>query len=105
MVGQACEGNILRSSQANEGRTHLVSLVQHGSGGTLAQQATAGQGQEMAAAWAWLAGRDLQGVGLTLDALHTQRPLLQQIRDQAGDYLVAAKDNQPEWRATIALRF
>jgi predicted transposase YbfD/YdcC len=105
LVGQACDGKTLRGSQANEGRTHLVSLVQHGSGVTLAQQATTGQGQEMAAVRALLAGRDLQGVVLTLDALHTQRPLLQQIRDQAGDYLVVAKDNQPELRAAIALLF
>jgi predicted transposase YbfD/YdcC len=105
LVGQACDGKSLRGSQANDERTHLVSLVQHGSGVTLAQQATAGQGQEMAAVRALLAGRDLHGVVLTLDALHTQRPVLQQIRDQGGDYLVVAKDNQPELRAAIALLF
>jgi predicted transposase YbfD/YdcC len=105
LVGQACDGKTLRGSQTNAQRTHLVSLVQHGSGVTLAQQATAGKGQEMAAVRALLAGRDLHGVVLTLDALHTQRPLLQQIRAQAGDYLVVAKKNQPELRAAMALLF
>jgi predicted transposase YbfD/YdcC len=105
LLGQACDGKTLRGSQAEGGLTYLVSLVQHGSGVTLAQQATTGPGQEMAAVRALLVGRDLQGIVLTLDALHTQRPVLHQIRAQGGDYLVVAKANQPELRAAIALLF
>ena len=52
-----------------------------------------------------LAGRDLRGVVITTDAMHTQRALAQQILDQGGDYMMIVKKNQPQLWANIDLLF
>jgi len=52
-----------------------------------------------------LAGRDLEGVVVTTDALHTQRALAQQILDQGGDYLMIVKKNQHQLYDSIDLLF
>jgi len=94
--GQAVDGKDLRGANQHGAETHLVSLVQHGSGIVLAQHPVPAKSNEIKAVPALLAGRDLRGVVITSDALLTQRPLAQQILNQGGHYLMVVKRNQPD---------
>ncbi len=105
LQGQAVDGKAVRGVQAHGERLHLVSLVQHGTGQTLAQVAVAKKTNEIRAAPQLLAGRDLSGTVTTMDALLTQRALAQQILNQGGHYLMAVKRNQRELYDAIALLF
>jgi len=100
--GQALDGKEVRGSQAHGQPLTLVSLVQHGTGITLAQVETDTKSNEIPAAAQLLAGRDLTNTVTTSDALHTQRSLAQQILDQHGHYLMVVKENQPELYQSIA---
>ena len=103
--GQALDGKEVRGSQAHGQPLTLVSLVQHGTGITLAQVETDTKSNEIPAAAKLLAGRDLTNTVTTMDALHTQRHLAQQILDQHGHYLMVVKENQPDLYQSIALLF
>jgi hypothetical protein len=59
LQAQAVDGKTLRGTTACGVSTHLVSLVQHGSGTTLAQDQVANKRNEITAVPALLAGRDL----------------------------------------------
>ena len=61
----------------------------------LGQVAVAAKSNEITAAPRLLAGRDLAGVVVTMDAQLTQRALARQIRAQRGHYLMVVKANQP----------
>jgi DDE family transposase len=78
---------------------HLLSLVAHESGLTLAQAAVPNGGAEKTnehkAALRLLEGLVLQGRLITGDAIFCQRDFCQQVLDAGGDYLVFVKDNQP----------
>jgi len=91
----------VRGANRHGARLHLVGLARHADGRVLAQRAVAAKGNEIAAAPEVLAGRDLAGRVVTMDALLAQRALARQIRAQGGHYLMVAKDNQPELRAAI----
>jgi predicted transposase YbfD/YdcC len=93
--GQALDGKAVRGAARQGQPTHLVSLVAHGSGMTLAQRAVAAKRNEIKVAPALLAQRDLTDTVITLDALLTQRTLARQIRQQHGHYLMIVKRNQP----------
>jgi len=93
--GQALDGKAVRGAERQGQPTHLVSLVQHGSGTTLAQVAVAHKRNEMSAVPPLLAGRDLSDTVTTMDALFTHRPLAQQLMAQDGHYLMIVKHNQP----------
>jgi predicted transposase YbfD/YdcC len=95
LQGQALDGKDLRGARAQGAPVHLLSLVQHGSGIPLAQVEVGDKTNEITAAPQLLAGRDLRGVVVTMDALLTQRDLAQQILDQQGHYLMVVKANQP----------
>ena len=101
MQGQALDGKTVRGPLAHgEPRTDLVSLVRHEDGQVLAQARIPPQRGEPAVVSQVLAGRDLTGIVITVDALHTHPALAQQIRDQHGDYLMIVKRNQPQlWEA------
>ena len=73
---------------------HLLSLVQHGTGQVLKQQNVAVKTNEITVAPDLLAGRELRGVVITVDALLTQRALAEQIITQHGHYLMVVKRNQ-----------
>ncbi len=104
-VGQAIDGKALRGA-AHHGRPiWLVSRVVHGSGRVLNQVAVDEKSNEITAVPRLLAGRDLSGVVITMDALLTQRDLTRQILGQGGDYVLIAKENQPRLFTTIALHF
>ena len=105
LTGQALDGKTVRGATAHGKRTHLVSLVQHGSGATLAQAAVLDKQQELSASQTLLMECDLTGTVITMDALLAQRALAPQIRDQGGHYLMVVKDNHPQMRAEIALFF
>lgn len=103
--GQALDGKEVCGAQRHGHPLTLVSLVQHGTGITLAQVETDVKSNEIPAAAQLLAGRDLTHTVTTTDALHTQRALAQQILDQHGHYLMMVKENQPTLYAAIALLF
>jgi predicted transposase YbfD/YdcC len=103
--GQAIDGKSVRTATAHGDRTHLVSLVQHGSGQTLAQTEVEGKRNEVAASQALLAARDLTGTVTTMDAGVTQRKVAQQIRGRGGHYLMMVKKNHPQMYAELALFF
>ena len=105
LYGQALDGKEVRGSQVHGQPLTLVSLVQHGTGITLAQVETDVKSNEIPAAAQLLAGRDLTNTVTTMDALHTQRDLAQQILDQQGHYLMIVKENQPTLYQSIALLF
>ena len=74
---------------------HLVSAYATRSGTVLAQRASPGKGQELAAAKAVLGQVPLEGRIVVADALLTQREVCQQIVSGGGDYLLPVKENQP----------
>lgn len=93
--GQAIDGKEVRGAGAHGVKTHLLSLVRQGSGATLAQQEVGEKTNEIPTVPELLAGRDLKGTVITLDALNTQRATAQLIIDQGGHYLMVVKENQP----------
>ena len=105
LCGQALDGKEVCGSQAHGQPLTLVSLVQHGTGITLAQVETDTKSNEIPAAAQLLAGRDLSNTVTTADALHTQRELAQQILDQHGHYLMVVKENQPTLYQSIEVLF
>lgn len=104
LVGQAIDGKTIRGARMHGQRVHLVGLVRH-DGTVLAQTAVDDKANEIVAAPLLVAGRDLTGTVLTMDALLTQRTFAAQIRAQHGHYLMVVKDNQPELVQAIATLF
>jgi hypothetical protein len=88
---------------------HLLSLLAHESGLTLAQAAVPNGGAEKTnehkAALRLLEGLVLQGRLITGDAMFCQRDFCQQVIDAGGDYLVFVKDNQPTLLHDIQVSF
>lgn len=82
-----------------EKAVHLLSLVAHESGLTLAQAAVPDGGREKTnehkAALRLLEGLALEGRLITGDAMFCQRDFCQRVIDAGGDYLVFVKENQP----------
>jgi predicted transposase YbfD/YdcC len=105
LYGQALDGKEVHGSQVHGQPLTLVSLVQHGTGITLAQVETDVKSNEIPAAAHLLAGRDLTHTVTTTDALHTQRDLAQKILDRGGHYFMTVKENQPMLYDAIALLF
>ena len=105
LQGQALDGKTVRSASAHGDKTHLVSLVQHGSGVTVAQTEVATKQNEISAAPALLRECDLSGSVTTGDALLTQRTIAQQIVSQGGHYLLIVKRNQRQLWEDLELLF
>lgn len=96
----ALDGKTARGSfDGLEKAVHLLSLVAHRSGLTLAQtpvaQGGADKTNEHKTALRLLAGIALEGRLITGDAIFCQRDLSQQVRDDGGHYLWFVKENQP----------
>lgn len=102
---QAIDGKALRGATACGTPTHLVSLVLHACGTTLAQTAVNHKRSEITTVPRLLHDRDLTDTITTMDALLTQRTIAQQICDQNGFYLMVVKANQPQMYDDIALFF
>lgn len=103
--GYALDGKAVRGANAHGSRTHLVSLVQHENGTTIAQVAVAQKRNEITASHRLLRGRDLSGTLITMDALLAQRALARQIREQGGHYLMVIKQHHVQMRDEIARFF
>ena len=103
--GLSIDGKQLRGARAHGRHTCLVSLVRHESGIVLQQQAVDAKSNEITAVPSLLQGRDLSGKVITVDALLTQRSISQQVLRQGGDYLMVAKQNQPELYSAIEQLF
>jgi len=88
---------------------HLLSLLAHESGLSLAQAAVPKGVEEKTnehkAALRWLEGLALEGRLVTGDAMFCQRDFCQQVIDARGDYLVFVKDNQPTLLNDIKMAF
>jgi hypothetical protein len=96
----ALDGKSVRGSfDGLEKAVHLLSLVAHESGLTLAQAAVPNGGQdktdEHKAALRLLEGLVLQGRLVTGDAIFCRRDFCQEVGAAGGDYLVFVKENQP----------
>ena len=94
LVGQAIDGKSVRGVTRDGHPCLLVSLVEHGSATVLAQEQVARKRDERSAVPVLLAGRDLRGIVITVDALHTLKPTARLILDADGDYLMVVKKNQ-----------
>jgi predicted transposase YbfD/YdcC len=105
LQGQALDGKAVRGACAHGVPTHLLSLVQHATGLTLAQVAVEHKSNEITAAPALLKGRVGPGTVTTLDALLTQRRLAEQIVAEGGYYLMVVKRNQRTLYEDLALFF
>jgi predicted transposase YbfD/YdcC len=74
---------------------HLVSAWASANHLTLGQVAVADKSNEITAIPRLLEILQLHGAIVTIDAIGCQKDIAAQIRDQHGDYVLAAKDNQP----------
>ena len=100
------DGKTLRGIHGEEiPGVHLVSAYAAGSGAVLTQVATAGKGQELAAAKAVLGQISLEGKTVVAGALLTQQEVCRQIVDGGGDYLLPVKENQPTLQRDLADAF
>lgn len=106
VVGQrrviAVDGKTVRGARTRDtsGNTisaapHLVAAFDHGSGAVLGQLAVTAKSNEIPAVRTLLAGFDLEGVVVTVDAMHTQTDTAQLIVEAGGDYVFTVKGNQP----------
>src|SRR3954447_13130593 len=99
--GKAARGSFDGLSKA----VHLLSLVAHRSGLTVAQAEVPNGGQdktnEHKVALGLLAGLVLEGRLITGDAIFCQRDLSRQVLDGGGHYLWVVKDNQPTLLADL----
>jgi hypothetical protein len=96
----ALDGKAVRGSfDGLEKAVHLLSVMAHEAGITLAQSVVPQGGQdktnEHKAALRLLEGLVLQGRLITGDAMFCQRDFCQQVLDAGGDYLIFVKENQP----------
>jgi len=105
LCGQALDGKTVRGASAHGETVHLVSVVRHQSAAVLAQCQVAEKLDERQAATQLLTPDLLTGTITTMDALHTQRTLAQQILDAGGHYLMVVKGNQPTLYHDIDLAF
>lgn len=104
--GVAIDGKTLcRTLQPHGQSIHLLALLEHASGGVLAQLRMSPKTNEHKTAMLLLKSLVLKGTVITGDAMFCQRQVCQQIVDSGGDYLFTVKDNQPELNKTIASDF
>jgi predicted transposase YbfD/YdcC len=103
--GQAIDGKALRGVGRTGHPCQLVSLVAHGSARVLGQAEVARKRDERSAVPQLLDGRDLHGVVITVDALHTLKTTARLILEQRGDYLMVVKKNQGRLYEFLELLF
>jgi predicted transposase YbfD/YdcC len=99
----AIDGKACRSAPGDtfSGCLHLVSAWATENGLVLGQEAVADGSHEIAAIPELLKVLDLKGALVTLDAAGCQKEIVEQIRTQGGDYLVAVKGNQPSLQEAV----
>lgn len=104
----AIDGKVLRHSRDRGKGWHPLQLVsayatEHGI--TLGQAAVPPGAGERAAVPALLAGLDLAGCLVTLDAGFCQREIAREIRAREADYLLCLKRNQKKLHAAVSVWF
>ena len=100
--GKACRG---APGGAFSGCLHLVSAWAVENHLFLGQVAVADGSHEITAIPELLKVLDLKGALVTIDAAGCQQHILEQIRGQKGDYLVAVKGNQPTLERAVHAAF
>jgi len=82
----AIDGKSLRGSHGADPhqQVHLVAAFTHREGVVIAQQEVSNKSNEIPAARAILADLDLEGVTVTMDAMHTQRETAEMIVEKKG---------------------
>ena len=93
----AIDGPTMRASQKSGATTsHGLSVVSHELGITITQQSVSDKTNEGPISTEILKAFDVSGKVITTDALLTQRTFCQAVIDDAGDYMLPVKDNQPD---------
>jgi predicted transposase YbfD/YdcC len=104
-AGLAADGKRLAGARRpDDTRVNLLSLVDHATGTTRAQHEIAAKTNEIPELATLLAGLDLTGVVISVDALHTQRDTATMIAGHGAYYFMTVKGNQPTLQAAIAAR-
>lgn len=99
----AFDGKTLKGTLHGDSKVHLLSLVTHQEGITLAQKQVDSKTNEITVAKPLLEPLDIQGKVITSDALHTQVSLARFIvEEKQADYFFFVKDNQPTLHEDIA---
>jgi predicted transposase YbfD/YdcC len=103
----AIDGKACRAAEGDtfSGCLHLVSAWATENGLALGQVAVEDGSHEIAAIPELLRVLDLKGALVTLDAAGCQTQIVEQIRTQGGDYLVAVKGNQPSLQKAVHAAF
>lgn len=91
----AVDGKTLRGSTTEDGQVHLVTAWHCGAGVTLGQIKTGAKSNEITAIPELLAGLDLRGATVTMDAMDCQKAIVRQLVDEGADYVIGVKNNQP----------
>ena len=91
----AIDGKTVRGARGGGSLApHLVAALAHGSGAVLGQVAVGEKSNEIPAARELLALLDLDGVVVTMDAMHTQHDTAALVTGAGGDYVLTVKANQ-----------
>lgn len=93
--GKTVRGARIRNTDGKATAPHLVAAFDHGSGTVLGQLAVMAKSNEIPAVRTLLTTFDLEGVVVTVDAMHTQTDTAQLIVEAGGDYVFTVKGNQP----------
>jgi predicted transposase YbfD/YdcC len=102
------DGKTMRHTRRNStglGALHVVSAWAGQTGLTLGQVAVEAKSNEITAMPQLLELLDLRHKIVTTDAMGCQKEIAQTVVDQGGDYILAAKDNQPTLHAEIQAAF
>jgi predicted transposase YbfD/YdcC len=102
------DGKTMRHTRRDSkglGALHVVSAWAGQTGLTLGQVAVEAKSNEITAMPQLLELLDLRHKIVTTDAMGCQKEIAQTIVDQGGDYLLAAKDNQPTLHAEMQVAF
>jgi len=94
--GKTVRGARTRETDGMTSAPHLLAAFDHTSGTVLGQLAVTAKSNEIPAVRTLLATFDLDGVVVTVDAMHTQTDTAQLIVGAGGDYVFTVKGNQPK---------
>ena len=93
----ALDGKTVRGARSkNRAAPHLVAAFDHHTGVVVGQLAITAKSNEIPAVQGLLTLFDLNGVVVTVDAMHTQTETAKQIVAAGGDYVFTVKGNQPK---------
>jgi len=101
--GKSCRGS--HDAANNLGVLHIVSAWASEESVVLGQVATEEKSNEITAIPELLSQLNLHGTLVTIDAMGCQIGIVEQIVTEGGDFVIAAKDNQPKLKAAIETHF